>query len=77
MIGSFDLATAREVAGTARTQALEAKARLDASAGTFLPPVAWALGGSYWSSVQHSLEIVIYAQQYKKRIERNQRKSQV
>lgn len=72
---SFDLATAREVTKDARVRSIEAKARLDADAGVFDPPADWPTVASYWGKVQHSLELIVYAQQYKKRSERNQRKS--
>jgi hypothetical protein len=69
---SFDPATAREVTGDADARAIEAKARADADEQTFCPPAT--NGETYWSQVQAAMRLVVYREQYTKRIARNERK---
>ena len=52
---------------------IEAKARADADAETFDPP-KWSTE-TYWECVKGDMMAVIYAQQHKKRTDRNERKA--
>jgi hypothetical protein len=69
---SFEVETAREVTGDAMAREIETKARADADAQTFAPP---EVGGStYWSQVRAEMQVVVYREQYTKRMARNERK---
>lgn len=70
---SFDPETAREAIGDTQSRAIEAKARADADAETFDPP-KWSTE-TYWECVKGDMMAVIYAQQHKKRTDRNERKA--
>jgi uncharacterized protein involved in high-affinity Fe2+ transport len=71
--GSFDPITAREITGDDLARTIEAKARQDADTGTFAPPVRD--GATYWDNVQKQMQVVIYQEQYTKRLARNARKA--
>lgn len=68
----FDPKTAREVVGDSRARVIEAKARSDADAKAYDFPI----GGyeTYWDGVVVSMEMVVYREQYAKRMARNERK---
>ena len=70
--GSFDPETAREMVGDESARVIEAKARTDADAGVFDPPKGAAR--TYWDAVQDKMRHIVYAEQHKKRTERNARK---
>lgn len=70
--GSFDPTTAREITGDAFSRTIETKARQDADVGNFDPPSVY--GSTYWENVQNEMRVVIYREQYTKRIARNARK---
>ena len=72
---SFDSETSREVVGDAKARSIEEKARKDADLGVdgYAPPNGVAT--SWWGDRQIEFERSIYLAQFKKRIERNQRKS--
>ena len=67
--GSFDAVTAKDIVGDTRMRTIEAKARADAEAGTYDPPPTKKTG-TYWSQVDSSMEVVLYAETYKKRLAR-------
>lgn len=68
---SFDIDTAKEVVGDARTRTIEAKARADAENGTNDPP---SMGlGSYWSQVSAEMDYKVYSEAHAKRVKRMQR----
>ena len=69
----FDATTAREIVGDAQARSIEAKARADADAHVFAPPVAEAK--TYWGQVQGQMREIVYAEQYAKRLARNARKA--
>lgn len=72
--GSFDLVTAREWVGDDAARVLESKARSDADAGTYnapKEPYTTHAGG-----IASSMRMIVYYCQYKKRMERNQRKAE-
>jgi hypothetical protein len=70
---SFDPTTAREVTGDAEARAIEAKARADADEQTFCPPATNG-GETYWGQVQAAMRLIVYREQYTKRMSRNERK---
>lgn len=70
--GSFDPATAREITGDELARTIEAKARQDADAENFDPPAED--GATYWDKVRMKMRVVIYREQYAKRLARNERK---
>jgi hypothetical protein len=70
--GSFDPVTARDVLGDELARSIELKARKDADVEFFDPPIT--NGKTYWDGVQGSMCLVIYREQYKKRLARNTRK---
>lgn len=70
--GGFDLATAREIVGDAFARTIEAKARTDADAMEFSPPAI--SGATYWGKVLKEMQVVVYTEQYTKRLARNARK---
>ena len=70
--GGFDPITAREIIGDELARTIETKARQDADTENFDPP---AIDGStYWGNVQKEMRVVIYREQYARRITRNIRK---
>jgi len=71
--GSFDPTTAREIAGDELARTIEAKARQDADAENFDPPTVD--GATYWDKAQKEMRVVIYREQYTKRLARNARKA--
>ena len=71
--GSFDPTTAREITGDELARSIEAKARHDADAGNFSPPTVD--GATYWDKAQSEMRVVIYREQYAKRLARNNRKA--
>ena len=71
--GSFDPTTAREITGDELARTIEAKARKDADAENFDPPAVD--GATYWDKVQKEMRVVIYREQYTKRLARNSRKA--
>lgn len=71
--GSFDTITIREITGDELARTIEAKARTDADAETFDPPVVDE--STYWEMVQKEMRAVIYREQYTKRLARNARKA--
>ena len=72
--GSFDPATAREITGDELARTIEAKARQDADAENFDPPAVD--GATYWDKAQKEMRVVIYREQYTKRLARNARKAE-
>ena len=70
--GSFDLTTAREMIRDNAVRVIEAKSRKDADAETFDPPIV--AGTTYFDMVQAEMRIIIYREQYAKRIARSARK---
>ena len=73
--GSFSTITAREITGDELARVIEAKSRQDADAKRFDPPVVH--GDTYWENVQHEMQVVIYRDQYAKRLARNARKEKI
>ena len=73
---SFDLTTARAIVGDTESRVIEDKARKDADRQAFEPLEPVFNGGGYWSGVQESMRMVVYREQYTKRLERNRRKSE-
>ena len=69
---SFDSTTAREIVGDVLARVIEAKARLDADSECFDAPLVY--GATYWTTVQSAMRVVIYREQYTKRMARNERK---
>lgn len=69
---SFDPKTAREVVGDSRARVIEAKARSDADAKAYDFPIGDY--ETYWGGVIVSMEMVVYREQYAKRMARNERK---
>lgn len=68
--GAFDIGTAREIVGDARTRAIESAAREDAAAGVFKPSIPLRSGGAYWDSVVSEMEARIWHAAHRKRIAR-------
>lgn len=66
--GSFDAATSREMVGDERARSIEQKARQDADAGVYDPPNSKAT--TYWGMAQEDFATMVYATQYKRRMER-------
>lgn len=70
--GSFDLITAREITGDSLARNIEGKARQDADVEGYDPPKVD--GEFYWQKVERQMQAIVYHEQYKKRLERNNRK---
>jgi len=73
--GSFDHTTAREIIGDGFARTIEEKARKDADAENFDPPIVD--GKTYWENVTKEMRVIVYREQYKKRIARNLRKKEL
>lgn len=73
---SFDSVTAREMLGDILARTIEAKARKDADAGkdAFAPPKG-PITGNFLADARIDFERAIYLHQFKKRLERNERKA--
>ena len=72
---SFDPRTSREVVGHEFALVIEAKARTDADADNFCPPEEG--GASYWDRSKNHMRVVVYLEQYRKRLNRNLRKAEI
>ena len=72
---SFDSTTAHKIVGDAWARKVEAKARLDADSKCYDPPSIDET--TYWNRVQSAMRVVIYREQYTKRMARNERKLSV
>ena len=70
---SFDQITAREVVTDEFARIIESKARFDADINKYDPPVL-KTNGTYWDSIHNGMRTIVYYEQYKKRIARNERK---
>jgi hypothetical protein len=70
---SFDVDTAKQIAGDSRMREIETKARADAELNKYDPPPSNE--GSYWSQVVGEMDSVVYFAAYKKRRERMERKN--
>jgi hypothetical protein len=71
---SFDPQTAREVLGDKQAREIESAARNDADLLQQKQPPR--TGETYWDQVQDEMRIVLYREQYTKRVARNRRKAE-
>ncbi len=71
---SFDSETSRAIIGDDQARIIEAKARSDADSNICNLPEKIFCDESYFNCAMNEMRIVIYIEQYKKRLARNARK---